>query len=175
MPSHIAPPRVTKPRMRGHFRIGWRSVSRGSVLSSVTISPDGLRTATQKLWGDRIITPSITACPPIKVVSSPLSKTGSSCICANRRTNARSCKEGGLPNKYISGEEIGKGALGSSCYFGDLARDDEFLADLDLIRALQLVAIRFEDPVILVGVAVDIFGDLRKCVARFHRVRLVGS
>src|SRR5262249_4722702 len=38
--------------------------------------------------GERIITPSITACPPTRV-SSPLSRAGSSCRAARKRRNSR--------------------------------------------------------------------------------------
>ena len=54
--------------------------------SCVTTSPSGRRTAVHTLCGARIITPSMTACPPIKG-SSPLSSTGMSCRWVATRQN----------------------------------------------------------------------------------------
>jgi len=37
--------------------------------SLTTTSPLGLRTAMARAWGDRIMTPSITACPPTAILA----------------------------------------------------------------------------------------------------------
>lgn len=66
---------ATTPRTIGFFKIGYRSLmgTKGSVFT--IISPEGSLTAVAIRPGPRIITPSITACPPILTfgftVSSP--------------------------------------------------------------------------------------------------------
>ena len=56
----------------------------GNNLANFPGSPEGLRTAMPQACGERIITPSSTACPPTRV-SSPLSRAGSSCTAAKKR------------------------------------------------------------------------------------------
>src|SRR5690348_9232424 len=51
-----------------------------------------------------------------------------------------------------------------------LRRNHEFLADLNLIGIRQLIAIRLEDPVVIVCVAVELLCDLRKRIAGLHFV-----
>src|SRR6266550_3920319 len=60
--------------------------SSGSLM--VTTSPEGLRQAIAQACGERIITPSSTACPPTRV-SSPLSRAGRSCSAVRNRRFCR--------------------------------------------------------------------------------------
>ena len=48
----------------------------------------------------------------------------------------------------------------------------QLLPDLNLVRVFQFVAIRVEDLHVLVGVAVELFADLRERVAGFDGVSL---
>ena len=47
MPSHMACPSMPSPRSPGYLKIVYFSDMRGTGISLVTISPEGLRTATQ--------------------------------------------------------------------------------------------------------------------------------
>ena len=61
-PSDIDSTSVATPRARGtlaHLR-----AQAGASLTSVRISPSGARTDTAQVVAPRIITPSMTACPP---------------------------------------------------------------------------------------------------------------
>src|ERR1700688_3742725 len=84
-PSVMAWPSVITPRTIGQPIHLCCSEGRSSGSLWVTISPEGLRTAMPQACGERIITPSSTACPPTRV-SSPLSKAGKSCTAAKKRT-----------------------------------------------------------------------------------------
>jgi len=55
--------------MKGHFKnlSRWESEHQKSSLRAT--SPLGLRPAVAKAWGARIVTPSITACPPTEIFS----------------------------------------------------------------------------------------------------------
>src|ERR1700736_3146096 len=64
------------------------SEGRSSGSLRVAISPEGLRQAIAQACGDRIITPSSTACPPTRV-SSPLSSAGRSWTATRKRTKFR--------------------------------------------------------------------------------------
>src|SRR5580765_3265566 len=52
-------------------------------------------------------------------------------------------------------------------------RNLEDLARLDLVGIVENVAIRFEDHVVLVGMAIELLGDCRQRVARLDRVALL--
>ena len=88
IPNAIDWPSTPQPRMRGSAQSRLVSESRFALFSCVTIWPSGLRTATQYECGVRIITPSMTAWPPIKG-SSPLSRTGRSWLWAHSLANCR--------------------------------------------------------------------------------------
>ena len=49
------------------------------------------------------------------------------------------------------------------------------LADLDLVRVFQRVAICVKDAHVLVRIAVELFADLREIVATLHFVRLTAT
>src|SRR5271170_4072118 len=87
-PSVMAWPSVMTPRITGHpiHLCFSESRSRGSLWTET--SPDGLRQAIPQAWGDRIITPSSTACPPTRV-SSPPSSAGSNCTATRKRDHVR--------------------------------------------------------------------------------------
>ena len=55
---------ATEPRNIGFFRIGKRSAIECTDTHSRRIFPSGSRTAVARDFGPRIMTPSITACPP---------------------------------------------------------------------------------------------------------------
>src|SRR5580704_1811125 len=84
-PSVIAWPSVITPRTTGQPIHVCCSDGRSSGSLCVTISPEGLRTAMPQACGERIMTPSSTACPPTRV-SSPLSRAGSNWTAAKKRT-----------------------------------------------------------------------------------------
>src|SRR5213595_3320635 len=58
-------PSATTPRTTGRRSAQWRVIGETIGFETCTISPSGLRTATDQFEGPRIITPSSTACPPI--------------------------------------------------------------------------------------------------------------
>ena len=57
------------PRSSGFFKIGYLSRILLTSFTSTIISPSGWRTATATLSLPRIITPSMTACPPTLIFS----------------------------------------------------------------------------------------------------------
>ena len=63
-PTTILSTKATHPRRTGMRKILYFSRTDLVAISSVTISPSGLRTARTERRGDFIIIPSITACPP---------------------------------------------------------------------------------------------------------------
>src|SRR5580700_1414581 len=76
------------PRIMGQAIHLCFSEGRSSGSLMVTTSPDGLRQAMAQACGERIITPSSTACPPTRV-SSPLSRAGRSCTATRKRARFR--------------------------------------------------------------------------------------
>jgi len=48
----------------------------------------------------------------------------------------------------------------------------EVLTNLNLVRVIQLIAVRIKDPHVLIGIAVELFTDLRKVVAALDLVGL---
>src|ERR1700727_2506672 len=84
----MAYPSVITPRTIGQAIHLCFSEGRSSGWLRVTTSPEGLRQAIAQACGERIITPSSTACPPTNV-SSPLSRAGRSCTATRKRTRFR--------------------------------------------------------------------------------------
>src|ERR1700738_4058147 len=84
----MAYPSVITPRTMGQAIHLCFSEGRASGSLMVTTSPDGLRQAMAQACGERIITPSSTACPPTRV-SSPLSRAGSNWTAAKKRKFCR--------------------------------------------------------------------------------------
>jgi hypothetical protein len=64
IPRMRAESRTMTPRTSGSLKNGVFSEKKDNPFFFTTISPSGLRTATAIDWGDLIMTPSITACPP---------------------------------------------------------------------------------------------------------------
>src|SRR5271165_4675454 len=87
-PSDMAYPSVITPRTIDQAIHLCFSDGRSSGSLKVTTSPEGLRQAIAQACGERIITPSSTACPPTRV-SSPLSSAGKSCTATRKRTKFR--------------------------------------------------------------------------------------
>src|SRR5258708_20879519 len=75
----MACPSVTRPRMKGSAIHLCFSEGRVSTSQCVAISPGAFLTAIPQACGDRIMTPSSTACPPIRASSEALSSAGSTC------------------------------------------------------------------------------------------------
>src|SRR4051794_22156622 len=50
--------------------------------------------------------------------------------------------------------------------------NDQGLTDLNLVRVIQLVTVRFEDLHVVVCIAIELFRDLRKSIAGLNRVML---
>src|SRR5258706_5075920 len=81
----MALPSVIKPRMIGQpIHLCFSDIRSNGSAWTIT-SPEALRQAIPQAWGDLIITPSSTACPPTRVVSSPFSITGKSCKAVENR------------------------------------------------------------------------------------------
>src|ERR1039458_8910948 len=80
----MACPSVMTPRTTGQPIHGCFSESRSSGSECVEMVPSGLRTEIPQACGERIITPSSTACPPTRV-SSPLSSAGRSWTAVMKR------------------------------------------------------------------------------------------
>src|SRR6516225_3554055 len=71
IPKASAWPKVAKPRKIGYLSQGYFSAGRSRKLWTTAIEPFGFRTATAYECGERIITPSMTACPPTSTSSVP--------------------------------------------------------------------------------------------------------
>src|SRR5580698_5781960 len=107
-PSDMAYPSVITPRTIGHAIHLCFSDGRSSGSLQVMTSPEGLRQAIAQACGERIITPSSTACPPTRV-SSPLSSAGNNWTATRKRTRFRKectvirCSRAGkAPNTRLS-------------------------------------------------------------------------
>src|SRR6185369_7952694 len=61
-------------------------------------------------------------------------------------------------------------ASNASSYLLLLFRNDQLLTHTYLVRIVKLVAIRFEDLHVLIRASVELFANLRKCIARANRV-----
>src|SRR5579859_768791 len=99
----MAYPSVITPRTIGQPIHLCFSDGRSSGSLMVTTSPDGLRHAIAQACGERIITPSSTACPPTSV-SSPLSSAGSSWTATRKRASCRQHAIVGLDDLRDAGD-----------------------------------------------------------------------
>lgn len=55
------------------------------------------------------------------------------------------------------------------------SRNRKLLSNLDLVRIVQLIRVRFEDLHVGIGVAIEFLGDLREGIARLHGISLKGG
>src|SRR5580704_8693531 len=119
--------------------------SSGSLM--VTTSPEGLRQAIAQACGERIITPSSTACPPTRV-SSPLSSAGKSCTATRKRTKfrrertmVRCSRRGKAPNTSLP-----QGLAALLCASSVLSNRDGGIYPEDLRRGKSPVGRSFVYP-----------------------------
>src|SRR3954469_19591740 len=89
--------RATTPRMTGSRIQRWRTAAESSGRWTRAIWPFGRRTATAQADGLRIITPSITACPPTLLMPIPSNAGGSGRACPVRRVGALGAGRGARP------------------------------------------------------------------------------